>query len=210
MQQNDIDKINAFLAENKGKRKFVQSVELAINFKGIDFNKTDNRLNLSVVLPFGKGKQSNAAVFTDDLKISEQAKKLDVRVISSAELQLIAKDQLKQNELLSYEMLAQPNLMPQIAKAVGQFLGPRGKMPKPIVSGDLETILKNVSRSVYIRSKGKYLPTVHCVVGTESMPINEITSNIDAVFNDVAKKVGRQNIRSTYIKLTMSKPLKLL
>ena len=44
-----------FIEENKGKRKFEQSVELAINFKGVDFSKQANRLSLDILLPNGKG-----------------------------------------------------------------------------------------------------------------------------------------------------------
>lgn len=209
MNEELLNRINAFINDNKGKRKFVQSVELAINFRGIDFNKTDNRLNLSVVLPNGRGKQSTLAIFADDPNIIEKAKKLNINVIRSSELQEFSNDQVKQNSLLSYELLAQPSLMPQIARALGQFLGPRNKMPR-LVTGDIETLVNNASKSIYIRSRGKYLPTVHCMVGTESMPIKDVASNIDAVINEVTQKVGKQSIRSVYLKLTMSSPIKIM
>ena len=45
----------AKMLEDKGKRKFVQSAELIINMRGIDFSKSENRLNLDIVLPKGKG-----------------------------------------------------------------------------------------------------------------------------------------------------------
>lgn len=210
MQKEEVEKINAFISENKGKRKFAQSVELAINFKGLDFNKVENRLNLSVLLPHGKGKTGKAAIFTDDPKVSEQAKKMGAKIITSQEIAEISKNPVMQNELLLYETLAQPSLMPIVAKNLGQFLGPRGKMPKPLVGSDVENVFKNISKSIYIRSKGKYLPTAHCVVGIESMSTDQLCENIDAVFAEVVKKVGRQSIRSMYVKLTMSKPLKLM
>jgi large subunit ribosomal protein L1 len=100
-------------------------------------------------------------------------------------------------------------MMPQIAKALGQFLGPRNKMPRPI-TGDIETMVNNATKSIYIRSRGKNLPTVHCMVGTETMQINELASNIDAVLSEVIRSVGKQSVRSVYLKLTMSQPLKIM
>ncbi len=208
MDQEQLKKVEAFIAENKGKRKFTQSVELAVNFKGIDFSKTDNRLNLAVALPQGKGKESKIAAFTDDASMAQRLGASGVRIIRSSELPEFSNPS-KQSELLNYELIAQPSMMPQIAKVLGQFLGPRNKMPRPIV-GDPEAMVKSATRSIYIRSKGKYLPTVHCMVGTESMPVEHITANMEAVLNELIKKVGKQSIRSVYLKLTMSQPIKIM
>ncbi|MDE1868997.1 MAG: 50S ribosomal protein L1 [Candidatus Micrarchaeota archaeon] len=210
MEQELHNKFSSFVEANKGKRKFNQSVELAINFTGMDFSKQDNRLNLEVKLPNGKGKELKMMVFADDSKILETAQKAGAKTAKGSDLTSIATDKDKMNELLQYELIAQPSLMPLIAKSLGQFLGPRNKMPKPLIGADAATIIGNVAKSVYLRSKGKYLPTVHCMVGTEKMPVDEITANIDEVLNAVIKKVGKQHIKSVYAKLTMSEPMKLM
>lgn len=210
MEETQSKKIEAFIAENKGKRKFTQSVDLTFNFRGIDFSKVDNRLNLAVALPNGKGRESKVAAFVDDPSLSQRLKDQQVRIIRSGELQELASSSSKQNELLDYELLAQPSLMPSVAKALGQFLGPRNKMPKPIVAGNIEELIKNLTKSIYIRSKGKNLPTVHCMIGTENMPHDQLVANIDSVMSEIIKKVGKQSLRSVYIKLTMSKPLKIM
>lgn len=209
MDKDKIEKISAFIGENKGKRKFTQSVELAINFSGLDMAKQANRLNLEVQLPNGKGKAQNVIVFADDSNIAAKAKEAGARIVPSAEMPSMSVDKVKLNELLGYEMLAQPSLMPQVAKAFGQFLGPRNKMPKPLLGADVATAVGNITKSIYLRSKGKYLPTVHCIVGNESMDIEKIIANIDEVINTVAAKVGKQYIKSVFIKLTMSPSLKI-
>ncbi|MCL4411524.1 50S ribosomal protein L1 [Candidatus Marsarchaeota archaeon] len=209
MEKEALEKLEAFINENKGKRKFTQSVELAINFKGIDFNKQDNRLNLQVMLPEGRGKESQAMVFADNKTIAEKAAGLGAKVVTSGELGAIASNKGRMAELLNYELVAEPALMAQIAKVLGQFLGPKNKMPRPLVGVDVANVINTISKSVYIRSKGKYLPTVHCVVGTEKMTAQQLAANIDEVVGSIAKKVGRQNIRSVYVKLTMSAPMKL-
>lgn len=201
--------IDTLIAENKGKRKFTQSVELIVNFRGIDFTKVDNRLNLSIPLPYGKGKESKVAIIADDQNIVEKANSLNAKVIRSSELTEFSKNSSKQTELLNYELLAQPSLMPQIAKVLGQFLGPRNKMPKPI-TGNIEEAVKNIGSSINVRSKGKYLPTIHCMVGKENMDSDKITANIDSVLNEIIKKVGKHSVRSSYVKFTMSKPIKII
>jgi large subunit ribosomal protein L1 len=210
MEKETLDKLTAFIQENKGKRKFNQSVELAINFMGIDMGKQDNRLNLEIKMPNPKGKQHAVIVFADDRAITAKAQESGAKVITSAELQTISTDKIKMNELLHGELLAQPALMPQIARSLGQFLGPRNKMPKPMMGVDINKAVEDTAKSVYIRNKGKNLPTVHCMVATESMDINAIAANIDEVVNTVIKKVGKDHIRSVYAKLTMSKPIKIM
>ena len=83
----DKKKIQEALAkvfEDKGKRKFKQSVELIVNFRGIDFSKTEHRLNLDVALPKGKGgKEPKIAVIAEEA-MANQAKnaKADLIILS--------------------------------------------------------------------------------------------------------------------------------
>ena len=210
MEQDKLDKLKAFIEANRGKRKFAQSVELAINFTGINFGKAENRLNLEIRLPYGRGKSGAAIVFADDKSLSEKAVQAGASVISSSELAALSSDKARLAGLLKSELLAQPSLMPQIARNLGQFLGPRNKMPKPILGMDIATVIKDISNSVYIRSKGKYLPTVHCIAGKENMDIPNIAGNIDQIVTSISKKVGKQNVKSVYVKLTMSEPMRLI
>jgi len=200
-----------FITENKGKRKFRQTVELAINFKNINFSDQNNRLNISVLLPNGKGKYNKLAVFTNDKNIIEEARKNGVEVISAEEIPAIANDKQRLNALLNYNLLAQPNLMPTIARALGQFLGPRGKMPKPLMPGtNMAKIANEMNKQITIKSSGKFLPTVHCTVGTEDMEPKKIFENIKEVINSIVAEVSQSKIKSVYVKLTMSKPMRLI
>ncbi len=210
MSEDKLKDFESFINEEKDKRKFKQSVELAINFKGIDFNKQDNRLNLEVSLPNGKGRVQKVAIFASDKPLAEKARALGMDVLDGERIDAIASDQSKLTSLLNYELLAQPNLMPTIARFLGQFLGPRGKMPKPLLGNiNLESVSNDLGKRIVIRSNGKFLPTVHCVVGTEEMPADKLYENISEVMAVIAKKVGQNRIRSAYVKLTMSKPFRL-
>ncbi len=206
-----LEEFTKFLDANKGKRKFKQTVEIAINFKDIDFSKQDNRLNLEILLPNGKGKSRKIAVFTNDKTITEGASKLGMEVIDPAQLEAISKDPKRQSALLGFDLLAQASVMALVARHMGQFLGPRNKMPKPIMPNmKIDEMAKNMERSITIRSKGKYLPTVHSIVGIEDMEPSKLYGNITEIIKGVGAKVGQNNVKSVYVKLTMSEPLKFL
>ncbi len=207
----DVEGFNKFIAENKGTRKFKQTVELAINFKGMDFTKQDNKLNIEIILPNGKGKVKKIAVFSTDRTLSAAARQNGVEVIDGTEIDAMSKDTARLNSLLEYELLAQPSLMPVVAKSLGQFLGSRNKMPKPIAGNvNMATMTDELNKRITLRSRGKNLPTVHCIVGTEDMEAKKIYDNVREVLNTVTKKVGSSHMKSAYVKLTMSKPLKVL
>ena len=211
MLEEKYSEFEKFIEENKNQRKFEQSVELAINFKGVDFSKQANRLNLDVLLPNGRGKVNKLAIFATEKSYIEGAGKNGIEVIDGNTLASIATDKERMNSLLNYDLVSQPNLMPQIAKQLGPFLGPRNKMPKPVMTvQELGRIAGEVSKRISIKNKGKFLPTVHCVVGSEKMEARKVYDNIKEVVGDVDKAVGANRIRSVYVKLTMSKPLKLV
>ncbi len=200
-----------FLAENKGKRKFKQTVELAVNFKGVDFTNQNNRLNLSILLPHGRGKASKIAVFASDRSVIEDAQKAGIEVIKAEDIPAIATDKQKLASLAKYALLAQPNLMPTIAKYLGQYLGPRGKMPRPLLPGtSLAKAVDEISRQVVVKTSGKLLPTVHCPVGTEDMEPKKLFENMQEVLNNIVAKTGKNSLKSVFVKLTMSKPLRLM
>jgi large subunit ribosomal protein L1 len=211
MLEEKKEEFEKYIQENKGSRKFKQSIEMAINFKDINFSKQENRINLDVMLPFNKGKLKKIMVFASEKDLIERANKANIEVIKGEDIQAISKDQAKLNSLLNYELLAQPNLMPSIAKGMGQFLGPRNSMPKPLIGNiDFAEIAKQSNKRITLKMKGKFLPTVHCVIGSEDMPPGEIFGNAKEVLEALTRKIGGNRIRSAYVKMTMSKPLRLV
>ncbi|BCS90614.1 MAG: 50S ribosomal protein L1 [Candidatus Micrarchaeota archaeon] len=210
MDLNNI--VSTYLDQNKKKRRFLQTVDLIVNIKGYDFSKQENRANFDIRLPNGRGsKKFNIVIFADDTNIVQAANKLNATVIDGKSISQMQNDKQKLKLLLNrYTIsLAQPNLLPVIARALGPVLGPKGKLPKPI-AGNLEAAVTNAINTVSIKSKGKYIPTLQCAVGTEDMESNKIVENIDAVLDAIIKKYGRNNIKSVYIKLTMAEPLRIM
>lgn len=195
--------------KEKGKRKFRQSVELIINFKGIDFTKAENRLNLDVVMPRGMGGKENKVVVIGEETTTHNAKKLGAEVVKINELEAFGKDVKNLKKMArDHVFLVEPKAMGLAAKNLAKVLGPRGKIPLPLV-GDLKEAIDKARRTVRLQTKGKYLPTVQCFVGTEEMDVEMLTDNILAVFERIKTKVPTGNIKSAFVKLTMGKPVKI-
>ncbi|MEM3364438.1 MAG: 50S ribosomal protein L1, partial [Candidatus Micrarchaeia archaeon] len=110
--------------KEKGKRKFKQTVDLSINFRGIDFNKPENRLNLEVPLPKGRGKQVKVAVFADGQGGTDAKKAGADLVLGSDAIEKYSKDKIALKKLANeYTFLAEPKLMVNIGKSLGAVLG---------------------------------------------------------------------------------------
>ncbi len=190
------------------KRKFNQTLDMAINFRNIDFSKVDNRLKLDVVLPKGRGKPVKIAIIAKD-ELANKAKGVVDRIISPEELEVFGKDK-KSAKKLAKEFdvfLAEPSLMPLVGRYLGQVLGPRGKMPIPVppTVPSLDPIIKRVRNTVHVVTKGKYLPVVHVPVGAEDMGVDDLEENAKAVIHAVMEKLPQKetNIRNVVFKLTM-------
>lgn len=210
MNKKQIRDAIAKALEQKGDRKFIQSVEFIVNFRGIDFSKPENRLNLDIVLPKGKGGKEEKICVIADEPVTNAAKKAGAELtISPADLPKYANKENLKMLAREYKLLAQPNLMAQVAKNLGQYLGPRGKLPKPIV-GNVADLIDKTRRGVRLGSKGRYLPVAQAFIGTERMSVDDLTENADAIYEAVKTKVGEPSIRSAYIKTTMGKAVRIV
>ena len=95
------------------KRNFVQSMDLFINFKNLDFNKRENRISTEVALPKGRGKPRKVCVICED-EMATAARAAADKVVLGKELEEMAKDKKKIKALANdYDaFIAQANLMP--------------------------------------------------------------------------------------------------
>jgi large subunit ribosomal protein L1 len=172
------------LREKSKKRNFLQTFDLIINLKEFDVKKPENKINEDFVLPHGKGEEAKVVIFSDTIK---EAK---AEILRSFDLEKLAKDKRSLRKLAKSTdfFLAEPQLMPLIGKTLGQFLAPKGKMPK-IISGDVEKMVENYKKSVKIRIKDS--PVIQCAVGKENMKDEEIAENILAIINFLKEKLPK-------------------
>ena len=194
--------------EDKGKRKFVQSADLAVNLADVDFKKPENRINIEIILPHAAN-QLKVVVFAD-AQLAMEAKKHADLVITSQEIAGYAADKKKMEPLAGCAVLASPQMMAQVGKSFGQFLSSRARLPKPILpNSNVKDLVDNTRKSVVLKSKGKLLPTLHCIVGKESMPAEEIAENVMAVLEALKKKIAEHQIKDVCVKLTMGKSVRV-
>lgn len=196
------------MRESSKERKFSQTVEYILSFKGIDFRKADKRIDVDVVLPHATGKQSAAKVlvFAKTPAFAEQLKgKADVMLEN--EISKLSKK--KVGQIVGYDALfAEGPAMLTVAKHLGQQLAPKGKMPKPITPNmaQFDDVVSKLNVGVRVTNKkGKFMPLVQVVVGTEKHTDEQLAENILAVYSAIVPKLEktRQNVKSNYVKLTM-------
>ena len=198
------------LETGKGKRKFKQTVEMAINFRGIDFTKPENRINLEIPLPQGRGKEVKVAVFADGQAATEAKKAGADLIIHGDEIEQYGKNKAEFKKLANqYVFLAEPKLMMLVGRHLGQVLGTRGKMPKPLVGKDIKGLIDRARRVIILKNKGKYMPVLHAPIGTEDMDVDKLVENAMAVLEAVKSKVSDSNIKNVYVKLTMGNAVKV-
>ncbi|MCK4718383.1 MAG: 50S ribosomal protein L1 [Thermoplasmata archaeon] len=198
--------------ESAPERKFMETVDLAINLKDIDLSIPKNRIAEEIVLPKGRGKTVKVAVIASQ-EMAAKAKPVADLVILQDQLDDMADDKRESRKVANNMdfFVAEAPLMPLIGKRLGIFLGPRGKMPKPIPPGaDPASIINTLRNSVRVRSKDKM--TFHVPVGTMEMSAEDIGANIDDVLKRVLTRLerGKQNISSVYVKTTMGPSVKLM
>ena len=194
------------------KRKFVETVELAINLRDVDLSLPKNRIQEDIVLPKGRGKEVKIAVIGGG-ELALKAKDVADLVITPEELGTLAGNK-KQAKKIANDIdyfIAEAPLMAQVGKRLGTVLGPRGKMPKPIAPGaDPAALIANFRKSVTVRTKDK--KTFHVPIGTVEMSADDIAENADLIMKRVEGHLekGSHNIASAYIKTTMGPAERLL
>ena len=215
MRQDEAVNALKKLHEISVKRKFTQSVELMINFTGLDMKKPVNQVNVKVALPFPTGKGSGkVAVFAKTDELADSVRSKVDKIIMDKDLEALAKDKVKVAELIAFDALfAEGPCMITVAKYLGQQLAPKGKMPKPIINASSfdEALAKARTQITVSNKKGKFMPVVQCVIGREGMKDEDMAENMIAVYDSVLNSLPqkKQNIKNAYVKMTMSPPVKV-
>ena len=192
-------------------RKFKESIEIAINLKDVDLSDPKNRLNEEIVLPKGRGRDISVAVF-GSAELKEKAKKVTQTVYGPEDINKFLEDKREFKKLVDKIdfFIAESTLMASIGKSLGQILGPRGKIPKPIPPGqDPVPMINSLGKTVRARSRDKR--TFHVPVGTRDMNAKDLEENINAVIRRLVSKLekGYGNIESIFVKTTMGKAVKI-
>lgn len=197
--------------ESSTKRKFTQSAELTLVLKDIDVKKGFN-LNEVVALPHKPSKQPSICVIASG-DTGSRAKKAGVdTVMDPQELDRLGTNKREARKVVRAHdfFLSDTNQMATVGRSLGQFLGPKGKMPTPLPYGaPVENIANRFRSSVRVKAKSQL--NLSAKIGDEKMEDSQLAENASAVISAVEKKLpqGDKNIRNAMVKFTMGKTAKL-
>ena len=209
------DAIAKAIADMKGKtekRKFSQSVELAVKLRELDLKRPESRINESLELPTPASKNVKVAVIAGgDLAVRAKNAGADL-VIGRDELDKMGREKKEARKLAQkYDFfVAEAPLMPLVGKSLGQMLGPRGKMPTPVPpTAPIDDVIKRQRRNVRLKMKDQ--PVIQVKVGTEDMPDDVLVQNIQTVISRLEAKLekGAKNISAVSVKTTMGPLVKV-
>ena len=193
------------------KRNFDQSIDLTIVLKDIDVKKGFS-FNEVVHLPNKLSRQATICVVTSG-EMGTRARRAEAdRIIEVDELDRIGTNKKEAKKLAkSYDFfVSDTSLMSTVGRSLGQFLGPKGKMPTPIPYGaPIESILNRLRSSVRVRVRNQL--NVSTKIGDEKMDDRQLVQNASAILSIVEKKLpqGDKNIRNTFVKFTMGNAIGL-
>jgi large subunit ribosomal protein L1 len=202
----------AIIKVKNTERNFVQSVELTVNLKDLDFKQPESRVRGEISLPKGKGKPTRIGVFAEG-DMAQQAKKQGLDVYAKEDIKEMGENKKKAKLMAESHdfFIAQADLMPAIGRSLGPVLGRRNKMPTPVPPvAPLEPILEKMQQTINIDSKNKSV--IHCVIGTEEMADDDLAENALAVISVIERNLpaGENNISSIHMKTTMGKSIRVM
>ena len=208
VNQNQLLELVKKAREGSVNRKFTQSAELTVILKDIDIKKGFN-LNEVVALPNKRNKEPKICVIaTGDMGSKARKAGIDT-VVDPAELDRLGTNRREARKVVRAHdfFLADTTQMATIGRSLGQFLGPRGKMPTPLPYGaPVDSIAARFKSSVRVRSKNQL--NVSAKIGDEKMDDKQLAENAGAIITAIEKKLpqGDKNIRNAVVKFTMGKP----
>ncbi len=192
------------------KRQFTQSAELTLILKDIDV-KRGFSLNEVVNLPH-KSNDESAICLIGSGDLAMRARKMGIpTILEPQELDRLGTNKREARKLVRKHdfFLSDTSLMASVGRSIGQFLGPKGKMPTPLPYGaPLESIVNRFQGSIRLRIKNQL--NVSARVGDENMDDSSLANNAIAVVSALEKKLpqGEKNIRAAVFKFTMGRPAK--
>ena len=197
------DAVNEAVEEAE-ERGFKESIDLIINFTGLDLSDPDNRFNEDFKLPFQADEDVKVAVIGDTL--AKNASNADLE-ITEDELEDEYFDNPKNAKDLADEysfLIAEAPLMPKIGSQLGQVFGPRNMMPDPMPPGsDPTDEIEDLRNTVTLRLRED--PLMQIKIGNEERDLEEAARNASSIYDFVESQLpqGQNNIKSVLIKTTM-------
>jgi large subunit ribosomal protein L1 len=187
--------------EESKDRDFNESIDMIINFRGLDLSDPNNRISDEVKLPNQADESIKVAVIGDSLNDEAADRK-----VSEDELEDMfdnPNDAKKLAEEFNF-LIAEAPLMPKIGQQLGQVFGPRNMMPDPMPPGsDPTDEIEDLRNTVRINVKEQ--PLLQIKIGKEDHEPDAVARNASTVYGFVTENLpkGDNNVKNVMIKTTM-------
>ncbi len=198
--------------KQSGDRKFKQSLDIAINLKLLP---KGTKIEEHIQLPQGRAKPAKICGLVS-AELKDQASKLCDSMVLADDFPKWT-DKRKIKKLLSehHFFIAQANIMAQVAKTFGKYMGPRGKMPNPKAGQivppkvNLEPIVKKLKATVVLKLTKS--PVLHTTLGSQELDDDKLAENAYHIYEAILHVLPNhdQNIASMFVKTTMGKAVKV-
>lgn len=212
INENKIKEAVVALAEEK--RGFSQSYDLLISLKDLNLKDPKDQVEFFATVPHNVGKKRKVCALVGPEMIDEANKTADL-ALEQSQFERMQKKELRKIAGNYEYFVGQANIMPKIAASFGRVLGPRGKMPNPKAGcivppkAPLQPLLERLQKTVKVSVKKS--PNIQVLIGTQGMKPEQVTENITSLYNQIIQNLPKEenNVRAVYLKVTMSKPLKI-
>jgi large subunit ribosomal protein L1 len=203
------------LKKDSQKREFKQSIDLIIALKDLDFKKPEQQVELFLSMPHTTGKKTRVCALVGPELFDEAKKVFDLVIVQDDFAKYDKKLARKLASQFDY-FIAQANIMTKVAQTFGRYLGVRGKMPNPkagcvVPPKGANLIALNEKLQKTVKISAKKVPLIQLRAGTEEMPAEHVADNIMFIYDQLIHHLPaeKHNVKAAYLKLTMSKPVKL-
>jgi large subunit ribosomal protein L1 len=217
MDKKEVLEVIKELKKEEHKKNFAQSFDFQVRLQNIDVKKQENKVDLFVDLPHGRGKKVSVCALIGGTLYNDAKTNCDKTIVQD-EFKAMAGNTKELKKLArSFDFfIAQADIMGQVAGTFGRFLGPKGRMPNPKAGcvippkGSIKPVVEKLQNTIRLIVKNNEL-AVKCSVGTEKMDDEKVAENVVAAYNALVHSLPmhEQNIKNVSLKLTMSKPLSI-
>ncbi|MBI3909316.1 MAG: 50S ribosomal protein L1 [Armatimonadetes bacterium] len=164
------------LVKKTSTAKFDETVDVAVRL-GVDPRHGDQVVRGTTNLPYGTGKVRRVAVFARGEKAQEAAE-AGADVVGAEDLVQRIQGGWREFDVL----LATPDMMPVIGRALGRTLGPR--MPSPrsgTVTNDIGRVVRDINGATRVEYRVEKAGIIHSPIGKVSFPTEHLLENFNAL-----------------------------
>ena len=182
------------IAKECATAKFDESLELHVRL-GVDPRHADQQVRSTIVLPHGTGHTKKVCVIALGDK-QKEAQDAGADIVGGEDLV----KEIAEGRMDFDAVIATPDIM-KSAGRLGKVLGPRGLMPSAkanTVTFDVAGAVKEI-KAGRIEFRVDKTAIIHSPVGRASFPVENLESNVKALFKAILK-ARPAAVKGTYVK----------